>query len=276
MAPPVRKPRASARPPQMAADSTLLAGLRLALSFFTVAPVPVRRVDRRVGGVAICLAPAIGAALGAVVGSAGVGLRVAGASPLLAGVLAVALDTLLTRALHVDGVADTADGLGSYRDRETSLQIMKKSDIGPFGVATVVLTLLLQSAAFAVLLERPALAAIAGCAAAAAAGRAAIGLACRRSIPAARENGLGALVAGTVATPTAIIASLGVAVLAVPAVPGRPWQGPAAIVVGLLGAGLLTRHVVRRLGGITGDTLGAALQVAVTVALVILAIAPSN
>ncbi|NEC49139.1 adenosylcobinamide-GDP ribazoletransferase, partial [Actinospica acidiphila] len=55
----------------------------------------------------------------------------------------------LTRGLHLDGLADTADGLGSGRPAEDALRIMKQSDVGPFGVLTLVLVLLVQVAALA-------------------------------------------------------------------------------------------------------------------------------
>lgn len=258
----------------MTGEPVLFAGLRLALSFFTVAPVPVRRVDRRVAGVAMALAPAVGAVLGVVLGGVGLLLRLAGAAPLVAAAAAVTCGVLLTRGLHLDGIADTVDGLGSYRDRSTSLEIMKRSDIGPFGVAAIGLTLLSQTASLTTVLARGPSAALAGAAAAVAAGRVAVGLACRRGVPAARETGLGALVAGTVAIPTAVVAALGAALLALPAVPGRPWQGPVAVLLGLACSWALTRHAVRRLGGVTGDVLGANVEAATTAALLVLAVGP--
>jgi adenosylcobinamide-GDP ribazoletransferase len=106
-----------------------------------------------------------------------------------------------------------------------------------------------------------------------AAGRLAITWACLRPVPAARPDGLGALVAGTVPPAVAVLGTVLVAALAVPAVPGRPWQGPVAVAVGLVAAALLLRRVVRRIGGITGDVLGAVAETAVTATVVVLATA---
>lgn len=260
----------------MAGEPALLAGLRLALSFFTIAPVPVRRVDRRVAGVAVALAPAVGVLLGSTLGAVGLLAGMAGATPFLAAAMVVALGVLLTRALHMDGLADTADGLGAYRGRERALEIMKQSDIGPFGVTAIALTLTLQVASVAIILPRPPIAALAGLASALAAARVAVGVACRKGVPAAREQGLGALVAGTIARPIAGLAGVGAALLAIPAVPGRAWQGPLAVVIGLAGGWLLTRHAVRRIGGVTGDVLGATLEVSGTIALMIIALGPAG
>src|SRR4051812_27609535 len=85
--------------------------------------------------------PIIGAALGA---GAGVLLSILvalGASPLLAAALTLAVLALTTGALHEDGLADSADGLGGGRDRQHALEIMRDSRIGTFGVLAIILVL---------------------------------------------------------------------------------------------------------------------------------------
>jgi adenosylcobinamide-GDP ribazoletransferase len=100
-------------------------------------------------------------------------------------------------------------------------------------------------------------------------GRLALTWACRRGVAAARPDGLGALVAGSVrpaipaATTLAVLAAA-VAAVVVSAVTviGEPlgWTLPLAVVAGLAAAFVLERHAVRRLGGITGDVLGALIR----------------
>jgi adenosylcobinamide-GDP ribazoletransferase len=100
-------------------------------------------------------------------------------------------------------------------------------------------------------------------------GRAAFPLCCRRGVPAARPEGLGALVAGTqpVWVPSVwwvVLAGAGVL-----AVPGRWWLGPAAVLAaGTVVLGL-SAHTVRRFGGVTGDVLGAASELAATCVLLV-------
>lgn len=251
-----------------------LAGLRLAVTTFTVVPLRPGPVDRPAAAVAMSLGPAVGALLGLAVGGVLLGLTGLGAPPALAGVAAVAGYALLTRGLHLDGLADTADALGSYRSAEGALEIMKKPDIGPFGVVAIVLAVAIQAAALAGLSARWWPSALATVAAAAAAGRLAVTWACRGGVPAARPHGLGAMVAGTVGPVPLAVATVAVAALGLPAVPGRPWQGPAAVLGALAVAVLAQRHAVRRFGGITGDVLGASVEVATVVAYLGLLLGP--
>ncbi|MBQ1072892.1 adenosylcobinamide-GDP ribazoletransferase [Micromonospora sp. C31] len=249
----------------MPAESRLADGTRLALTTFTTLPVRAGRIDRAVAGTAMALAPAVGALLGVVL--AGILLLLGEfAPPLVAAAVTVGAGALLTRGLHLDGLADTVDALGSYRRGAAALEIMKKPDVGPFGVVALVVVLLVQTAALAELAGRSWPAVLAAVVAAGAAGRLGVAAACRRGIPAARPEGLGALVAGTVGPVALAAGAVAVALPALAAVPGRPWQGPLAVAVALAVAVGLLRHVVRRLGGVTGDVLGATVEVVTTLA----------
>ncbi|MFF5216196.1 adenosylcobinamide-GDP ribazoletransferase [Micromonospora sp. NPDC000442] len=247
----------------MPAEPRLGDGARLALTTLTILPLRVGRIDRATAGTAMTLAPAVGVLLGVPV--AGVLLLVdAGTAPLVAAGVTVATAALLTRGLHLDGLADTVDALGSYRRGPAALEIMKKPDVGPFGVVALVLVLLVQAAALAELAGRSRPTVFAAVLTATAAGRLGVTLACRRGVPAARPEGLGALVAGSVGPVALAAATAAVALLAVAAVPQHPWQGPLVVLTALAVAAGLLRHVVRRLGGITGDVLGATVELVTT------------
>ncbi|WP_432051002.1 adenosylcobinamide-GDP ribazoletransferase [Verrucosispora sp. NA02020] len=247
----------------MPAEPRLGDGARLALTTFTILPVRAGRIDRTTAGTAMALAPVVGALLAVPLGGLLLLLGTVTA-PLVAAGVTVAAGALLTRGLHLDGLADTVDALGSYRRGPAALEIMKKPDVGPFGVVALVLVLLVQAAALAELADRSRSAAFAAVLAALAAGRLGVSLACRRGVPAARPDGLGAMVAGTVGPVTLAVATAAVALAAVPAVPDRPWQGPLVVLAALAVVAGLLRHVVRRLGGITGDVLGATVELVTT------------
>ncbi|GIF11775.1 adenosylcobinamide-GDP ribazoletransferase [Actinoplanes teichomyceticus] len=240
-----------------------LDGLRLAVTTLTVLPLRAGRVDRPTAAVAMGLAPLVGAVLGLTLAGLHGGLRTLGAPALVAAGVAVAAGALLTRGLHLDGLADTVDALGSYRSGPGALEIMKKPDIGPFGVVALAATVLIQAAALAAVPWWSLVIAWTT-------GRLAITVACRRGVPPARPEGLGAMVASTVSIPALLPAAVAVAAAAIPAVPGRPWQGPVAVLLALAAVLVLLRHCVRRLGGITGDVLGACVELATTVTLVTL------
>ena len=218
-------------------------------------------------------APAVGLLLGGI--GAGVLYVIdLGAGPLTGAAVAVAALALLTRGLHLDGLADLADGLGSGKPGPAAVEIMRRSDIGPFGVVTLVLALLIQVAALsqAQSAGRGPVAVLT----AVTAGRLAMSWACRTGVPAARPEGLGALVAGSVrpwVPMTAAAAGLACSVGAAVLVPGLAAL-PAAVVAGLAAAFALERHAVRRLGGITGDVLGGIGEVATTVTLLVAAMGP--
>jgi adenosylcobinamide-GDP ribazoletransferase len=247
-------------------------GLRLAVTLLTAIPLNARRggvraPSRRAAGEAMTWAPVVGLVLGA---AAAAVLELAGrlghTGSLLAAVLAVVTLALLTRGLHLDGLADLADGLGSGQPASAALEIMKRSDIGPFGVVTLVLTLAVQVAALA---QAQALGrGVPAVICAVTAGRLAVTWACRRGIPAARVSGLGALVAGTVRPVVAL--TLTAAGLAGAYAFGVIFCVAAA--AGLAASLGLTALAVRRLGGVTGDVLGALVEVTTAVSLVVTAI----
>ncbi|MBM7091010.1 adenosylcobinamide-GDP ribazoletransferase [Streptomyces sp. S12] len=124
-------------------------GLRFAFGTLTVLPVRVTRWDRPAARAGMLCAPLAGLVVGAVAAAAGLLLLFLGSGAALAAVASVAVPAALTRGLHLDGLADTADGLGSRKPAEDALRIMKQSDIGPFGVITLVLVLAAQTAALA-------------------------------------------------------------------------------------------------------------------------------
>jgi adenosylcobinamide-GDP ribazoletransferase len=245
--------------------------LRLALGTFTSIRVPApRRVDAGVAGRAMLLAPltATPLALGWLVLGA---VTAPGWLPgLVAGALAVGAGALFTRVMHLDGLADTADGLSAGYDRRRSLEVMRRGDTGPSGAAALVLVLLVQAASLGALLQT-ATGAVLGVVALLAS-RVAPAVASRRGIPAARAEGLGQTVAGSVSpvglgglllVVAAVAAGVAVAI-------GSPWYaGPLVALAGALAAWAVTRHVVARLGGITGDTIGAAIEIALTTSLVV-------
>ncbi|MGW0330531.1 adenosylcobinamide-GDP ribazoletransferase [Streptomyces sp. NPDC003011] len=249
-------------------------GLRFAFGTLTALPVEVSRWDREAARAGMLCAPAAGLAVGACAAVLGVLLLFLGAGPLLAAVASAAVPAVLTRGLHLDGLADTADGLGSGRPAEDALRIMKQSDIGPFGVITLVLVLFAQVAALAQLYgaswTRGALAAVV----AATAARLALTLAARTGVPAARPEGLGAAVAGVV--PARGAALTAAVVLAVAAGAGALLgaydvvRTVLAVAAAAGAAELLLRHCTRRFGGVTGDVFGALAETAATTALVVL------
>jgi adenosylcobinamide-GDP ribazoletransferase len=254
-------------------------GLRLSVTLLTVIPLrgPAAEPRRATVAAAMTWAPAVGLLLGILASAV---LVVAdhpvGAGPLTAAGLAVAALALMTRGLHLDGLADLADGLGSGKPAAIALDLMRRSDIGPFGVVTLVLTLVIQVGALAHAEGAGGGRGPAALIAAVVTGRLALTWACRRGVAAARPDGLGALVAGTVRPGVAAGITLAVLAAAVGAM-RTGFSGftlPLAVVAGLAAAFVLQRHAVRRLGGITGDVLGALIETAATVTLVVAAMGP--
>lgn len=234
--------------------------LAAALRFLTRLPVPGPALDPGDLGRALAWFPVAGAALGGLVAGAGWLL----APRLAPGVLAVLLAALLaglTGALHLDGLADVADGLGGgHGDRARTLAIMRDSRIGAFGGTALVLVLLVKVAAISELLGRGGAEWTLLCAPVLAR-TAAVPLVVL--LPYARPEGLGrAFHDGGGARELAIAAALGAVILGLTAAAAA---GPRVVLPALAGlgaAGLVALACRRRLGGLTGDVYGAAIELA--------------
>ena len=249
--------------------------LRFAVGTFTRLPVlPPSEVDATVAGRGLAMAPAVGAVIGLVSGALLLVTGVDLVARLLSATLVVALAAWITRGLHWDGLADVADGLGSAAPPERAREIMRRSDIGPFGVLALGFTIALQVLSIA---QLPAGApALAAWVLAVTLGRLAVAVACGPWAHAARTDGLGATAIGSVTSARLVVAgalAATVAVLAARAGP-LPWSaallwGPLAAIGVALGLGWLAG---RRFGGSSGDVLGATTELATLAVLLMLAL----
>ncbi|MEA5154314.1 adenosylcobinamide-GDP ribazoletransferase [Raineyella sp.] len=259
----------------MSADSGSADGWRLAAGTLTRIPAgAISQVTRPIARTAMLVGSVVVVPVALVAGLVGRAAVLLGAPALVGGLLVVGIVAQLSRSIHWDGLADTADGLGSSWDRDRALDIMRTGDVGPMGAGTLVVVLGLQAASYGALLAKPLGWLIV--AALVAASRAALVLGCLRAVPAARPEGLGQAVAGSVpwygaAGVWLVWAAVlsGVAVLS-----GTGWWAGAVAAAGGPGAaGALLWWCVRRLGGITGDVLGATVEAAATGLAVLAAVA---
>ncbi|WP_167591772.1 adenosylcobinamide-GDP ribazoletransferase [Jiella endophytica] len=198
-------------------------------------------------------------------------LPAAGLSPLVCGILALAALVAMTGALHEDGLADVADGLFGHQPRERALEIMHDSRVGSYGAIALILSLGLRAALLAELCASSPLLAACAVLAAGAAARGAMaafwaltpsaldsGLAARAGQP-SRSRGRASLIVG-------LAIGLGLAL---------PVAGPGSAIVAILVPTLVLvmfrRFILRRIGGQTGDCLGAAEQLCEMAVLLVLA-----
>ena len=236
---------------------------RLSVGTLTAIPVrPPTRVDRDTAGLAMVLAPIAVVPLGLLVTLVLWGGRELGLNPLAYGLLGVGALALGSRAFHLDGLADTADALTSSYDRERSLEVMKSGAAGPAGVAALVVVLGVQSVALAVLVSSGAGIAMAGVLVCFS--RLALTITCARGVPAARPDGLGAATAHSVPRPIAVAswsAAAAVSAAMVEYTGGTWWHVVMGFAVAAGVVALLVVRAVRRLGGVTGDIYGAAIEI---------------
>ncbi|QJD68594.1 adenosylcobinamide-GDP ribazoletransferase [Xanthomonas campestris pv. badrii] len=241
----------------------MIDGLLAAIGFLTRIPVPAR-VFTRAGAQArsLCWYPLVGVLLGGVV--CGVAWCLREVAPLLGAALLLSAWVWLTGALHLDGLADTTDAwVGGMGERARTLAIMKDPTSGPMAVTAVVLVLLLKCAALASLLTQapdtlwlaPLLA------------RSAL-VAAFVSTPYVRAGGLGSTLSGAPRVGLWLALSAGTAVCSVAGL------AIAALSIGIaaLVFALWRRACLQRLGGMTGDTCGALVELTETAVLVTLAL----
>lgn len=234
--------------------------LRTALSLLTTIPVGSHPGEERAVGRAVVWFPVVGALLGAVLGATYAGLSTM-VPPVVASGMTVALGIALTGALHEDGLADTLDAFGGS-DQEEALRILRDPDHGTYGVVGIVTSIALRAGALATLDGSTAVAVLTA-AHAVSRGAAAVLL---RALRPARPGGLGASYAA-VATRAGVIGAATSGVLVALVALGA-WAVPMAVAcgVGTAALGLLARH---RMGGLTGDVVGAAQQVGEAAVLVL-------
>ncbi|MEM7643652.1 MAG: adenosylcobinamide-GDP ribazoletransferase [Pseudomonadota bacterium] len=201
--------------------------------------------------------PLVGAGVGLAAGAVGTIALAVGLAPGLAAALALATSIAVTGALHEDGLADLADGFWGGFDKDRRLAIMRDSRIGTYGVIALFLGLAARWAALWMLFEMSPETAAAAILVAATASRAVMpGV--MWALPHARNDGLSAQV-GHVRKETAFVA-FGLAALVTIIFAG--WGGIMALVWALVIASLLARIALMKIGGQTGDILGATQQLA--------------
>jgi adenosylcobinamide-GDP ribazoletransferase len=239
------------------ADLSVTEQIALCLGFFTRLPVRLRPdlpADAMLRSV--WAFPVAGAAIGALAALFAVTVRYLGLSPTCVAIATLGLTSLLTGALHEDGLADTADGLGGGRDAAAKLAIMRDSRIGSYGVLALLVSFALKAACLAQIAGRGDGALCAGLVAAHAAARGGLP-ALMAALPLARETGAAAAVGRPAAGDAGKAAVLGGLILLVSLGFSR---GLLAILLAGLAVWILGRLAFRQIGGYTGDVLGAAEQ----------------
>lgn len=235
--------------------------MRAAVAFLTVIPIAEAEgaTGERLGRAYF---PAVGALLGLMAGIA-FALAAALTSPLLAGVAATAVLAVATGALHLDGVADAADGLFGAGDAARRLEVMRDSRVGSFGLVAVVLLLVADVAALATMSPARAIVAlvIAG-----AISRWTL-LAMIAMVPYVRQAGLGVAAGGPHRRFDLVLGSAITVLVCL-----LDWRhAVAAVLVAIVIAAVIGVLARRRIGGATGDIYGATAELSQLGALIVFA-----
>lgn len=228
---------------------------RLALSFLTIIPVGLGEDETSDAELAASrfAFPVAGAAIGLVLASVSLGLSRWGVAQGAAAFLLVAVGVVLTGALHLDGLADTADGLFLAGTPERRLEAMRDPRVGSFGVISLVLLILGRYSALGALRESERAWALVG---SAVMGRALL-LVSAGMADYARPEGTGRNFVEASTSLEAAWAALGCVVVGLLTAGGK---GAIAAAAALALAWGVTKLARTRLGGVTGDTLGAVLE----------------
>src|SRR5215211_995651 len=252
----------------------MLDALRLSVGTLTIVPSgTIAQIERRTAARAMIIAPLAVLPLAVAVALLGLLASIAGLPPPAVGLLVVGALAFGSRALHLDGLADTVDGFGSGWSAERSLTVMRRGDVGPMGVVALIIVLGLQAVSVGELITGVSGALLVGVAVCCS--RAALCLTCVRGVPAARDDGLGVAVADSVPRPAAAGCWLGVLLIMTGAAGlsgHNPVSGMLATVAAAVMVALLIYRCVRRLGGVTGDVMGAAIEIAFTVMITVMII----
>jgi adenosylcobinamide-GDP ribazoletransferase len=225
-----------------------------AIGLLTRVPVPAA-ADAETAGRAMRWFPLAGALIGAIyAGVAWLGMLRLPA--LLVAVLVTITEAVLTGALHMDGLADTADGFGGGKTREDILRIMRDPSIGSYGAVALVLLVVFKIAAIAALLGRRAAPLYLVLAAALGRWTAAP---LSRFLPYARPSQAAPVFVGNVELIWSTLFAVAIVTVAATVIGGRQALSCfAAAGAATAGFGAFCH---RKIGGITGDTLGAAIEI---------------
>ena len=230
-------------------------GFVVATAFLTRIPVAAPGCSAGQLGDSAWAFPLVGAGIGAVAAFAFLLAQLVGLGDWPAALLAVLTGIALTGALHEDGLGDAADGLIGGRDRDHALAVMRDSRLGTFGVLAIVASVLLRSAAIAGIGD--AVHAGLGLIAAHAASRAVLPVAMRTITP-ARADGLGVEAGRPSASVATAAMTIGVLISLAALGPIRGAIALGAAIAAVFASSMLAQ---RRIGGYTGDVLGAFQQI---------------